>query len=684
MRFRNAVRGIHAARIVFSAIACCMAASPGLARPGGTAIPIAGDRADGPSPGSCASPSASPEPILGLGQANEDREPDLESGIAAFLTLRGWLDDDDMPPLNDPASALKLPGARGVAVVLRHRGRTVAVGTDWPTGTADEHMLRRAFGRALAKAVGDPMIAELPRELRDASLRELAVELDLAARPEPLLGRTFAECVTRFEPGLDGLAMRRGGGNAARWAAWFPSVLQATNISAQPDRAFFALLSDLDLPLKDLPDLVRTDPVGVFRFPSLRLAQSTADELPFIRGRGAPRFSEEHVTRERTVEFASAALSRLALSVAAAIPQAVGKDLGGGGESGLEGIGLFGSYQPVADEFKPIIAPPLEQAIVAWAAASVARSERFPSAVRASARRLAQDLLFDLALRTSAEESPSATVPPMAFAICAIAALGEATALPDPVREFAALARDKLLIPLQTGDTADRSLAALASAMALMGEGRIGSTTDTRDALDALWSSVPPDELVGHLPWLVMGEIAYSRNTGQPLAHADRAMAVAELLFAVQAGFGSLTSEVDLRGGFRLSGASRNSVTSQSLRPGLGMAAMAAHPGFAPPERRAELERRVRALVRFAMELGVDERESRFFRNPLRAEGGVRVSLWDATMPVSANAMAILVAVEAADSLAPGSADGASGQPARDASTPEVSIAPSSRSETEE
>ncbi|MBL9148945.1 MAG: hypothetical protein JNM94_09665 [Phycisphaerae bacterium] len=602
-------------------------------------------------------PAATPPAVAAPADA---REPDLESCIAAFLAARGWLDAGETPPPSDPSTALPLPGTRGVAVILRHRGRFVGSGDDWPVGAGDDRMLRRAFARALARAVGDTVIAALPRDLRDSTLKELSLEIDFAGRPEPLVGRTFAECATRIEPGLDGIAMRRGGGNAARWAAVFPASMAASNLSAAPERGFLGLLGDLELPLKDLPDLVRSDPVGVFRFPSLRLAQTTPTEMPFIRGRGVQRYSDADVTPAAIERFAASTLSRLALSVAAAIPQAVTKELGGGGERGVEGLGLFGNYEPVPDQFTPLIAPPLEQALAAWAAASVSTCERFNPELRERAHRFAVDLLVDLALRTSAEESPSATTPPMAFALCAVSALGDPEKLPAPVREFASLAREKLGVQFKSGNVGDRALATMASAMALVGDGRVAGTTETRAALDALWTAATPPELVGHLPWLALAEVAYAKNTGQPVANGERALQILDVLLPAQAGFGRYPSDDDLRGGFRLTGAGRNSVNSQSLRPGLGLAVIASQPGYLPPERQADLVRRVRSLVRFAMELAVDERESLFFRNPPRCQGGVRVALWDSTMPVAANAMAILVATEAVEALtspAPSQAD---------------------------
>jgi hypothetical protein len=75
--------------------------------------------------------------------------------------------------------------------------------------------------------------------------------------------------------------------------------------------------------------------------------------------------------------------------------------------------------------------------------------------------------------------------------------------------------------------------------------------------------------------------------------------------------------------------------------------------GFVPSgtdEGRATTElfrKRLIALLRFSQELTVSGDLARLFRNPGRVEGGVREALWDSEQHVAANAMALLVNVEA-------------------------------------
>ncbi|MFO0829296.1 MAG: hypothetical protein U0572_14255 [Phycisphaerales bacterium] len=670
MTFRNATRRFAATFVVFPLLLASGAAAQST-RESGTA-----DRNGAPVPrGASGNEQGRPEERSAgqqsttIGVPDDLIEPDLDAAVAAFIKARAWLDGTSLPELSDKASAVPMPGTRGVAVLLRHNGRLIAVGTDWPGGgSGDDRMLRRAVGRAIVRALGDRVISSLPEPVRDTAMRELSLELECAGRPEALVGRTFAECVSRLDPGLDGIAIRRGGGGKATWAATFPAVQYATNTASTPERTIFALLTELDLPLKDLPDLIRNDPIGVFKFQTMRLAQTSPQEMPLIRGRGAPRVIDADVTAERVRSFAMKAMRRLATSGAppdseappttedAGAPGAsTGSASAGTGARAAEGssaaLGILGNYAPVPNEYKPLFAPPLEQALTAWAAASIAASERFTRAERDEARAFATRVLDELAVRSPGEESPTATIPPMAFTLCAVAKLGGEAETTELTRDLARVCREKLAEPLKSGSPVDRPLATLAAAMVLSAESRIASAGDTRTALDAVWTSAPPAELAPQLPWLVLAEMAYALNTGEQIAHAKDALALAELLMSVQAGFGASASEVDLRGGFRLTGASRGGVTSQSLRPGLGLVTMMSQPGFVPDADRSLVETRARALLRFMLELTIDEREAKFFPNADRAKDGVRTALWDSVEPVAANAMAILVAVEALEGV---------------------------------
>ncbi|MBL9119156.1 MAG: hypothetical protein JNL80_04490 [Phycisphaerae bacterium] len=585
------------------------------------------------------------------------REPDVSSCVNAFLAAREWVSMMKAPATSDEASAISLPGVRGIAVMLRFEGRVIGGGEDWPGGVGDDRMLRRAVARAIAEAMGDDLIRNLDPVLRDSSGQRLSIEIDFAGRPEPLLGRTFDDCASRIDRGLDGIALRRGYPGSISWHVAFPSHLIASNTARSPRGTIERLVRESGLPPKDLDELSRIEPIGIFRFVSFRLAQSSPTAPPQPRGRGVSRVIDGEVTRASVVSHAMGILRRFSR----ALPPEEGN------EAMPKGIGLFGNYSPVRDSYEPLIAPPQDQAFVAWAAAAVAVSPSFTDADRAEARALSLRVLRDFIETTPTESRPLDTVPAMAGVVCAIELLiqtpdSDGMPPPEDLLETARLAREKLTERLMRGNNInERALASLAAAMTVGTERRMVLAAELRKLLVSLWGlpkqdssrDSSRDQFISILPWLVLSDTHYARATGEPSVHTTEAHAAMRLLLLVQAGFSELVSETDLRGGFRLNGERRAGVTSQSLRPGLALAGMLAHGGFMPAETPEDIQtiatfrERLVALLRFSQELTMTGDLPLFFRNPKRVEGGVREALWDSDQSVPANAMAVLVDVTA-------------------------------------
>ncbi len=640
MRFRNILRCLLAtSAVILPRVALGAENPPASAHP--------------PTPAPTPTPAPPPTPTPAPPPLDTPREPDVASCVNGFLLAREWISALSAPPADAADSAISLPGVRGVCVLLRFDGRIVGVGEEWPGSVGDDRMLRRAVARAIAAALGDEFLRGLSDEVRAGAGERLMLEIEFAGRPEPLLGRTIDECAARIDRGLDGIAFRRGFPGSIEWFVAFPSRMLASNTARDPRGTLARLIRESGLPDRDLPELARIEPVGTFRFASLRLAQSAPDAPPAPRGRGVTRIIDDEVTRDSVRAHTMGILRRVQRS----LPP----------EDGLEGlprgIGSFGNYIPVRDMYEPMIAPPQDQALLAWAAAAVASSSAFTEEERHEALLLARRLLDDFIETTPTESQPLAVVPAMVGFVCAMELITqEAIAHPDegadPINpdlfDAARIAREKLADRLARGNSpTERSLAAVAAAMTVGTERRFIPAQELKTIIASLWETGDPKQLVGIFPWLVLADAAYARATGEPEVHGQKAQALMKSLFLVQAGFAELAADADLRGGFRLSGERRAGVTSQSLRPGLALAGMLAFSGFVPvegEEGRAVVElfrKRLIALLRFSQELTVSGDLARFYRNPGRADGGVREALWDSEQHVAANAMAVLVNVEA-------------------------------------
>jgi hypothetical protein len=386
--------------------------------------------------------------------AGSERDcPSEAVALAAFLRARAWLDADALPAQSEQAAQLELADTAAVCVILRHAGRVVGYGEDaGEGGVADGLMLRRAVGRAVARALGDETIRNVRELVGDRVTVRLSLELELAGAARPLLGRTIAEAAARVVPGRDGLAVRRGESIVRA----FPSRLCAADIAARPDRTVTALLIDAGLPAKDLNQYATEDRVSVARFASVRLRQDAPEDAPLPVTRAGRTIAPAEVTPAAARVLAMQLAARLAAQVVAAE------------ESGAAsaGVRLLGTLNPTADAYDPPFADTRQTATAALALAHAARSEVLPEALRDSARRAASGLVGTLLERPDADRGD------FVDAVCAIALarLGANGSTPVSAAARAALA-ERMRLALTRVDTASGApnapQAALTAAAAL-------------------------------------------------------------------------------------------------------------------------------------------------------------------------------------------------------------------------
>ncbi|MHC4415879.1 MAG: hypothetical protein ACYS0G_11405 [Planctomycetota bacterium] len=608
---RNAGRCVRATAVVFAAMT------------------VAG----GTGPSEAARPGPAPAEML----------PDAGDVVAAYATLRGWIDGFDLPAPQEPAAAVGLRGARGVCVILRRSGRVVGMGVDTGGG---ELMPRGAAGRALGEVLGDPAVASLPPELADGIGPTLTLELEVAGRPVPLLGRTFGEVTDQLAPGLDGVAVRRG--NA--WALLFPAQMRAANTAGRIERLLPALAVQLGLAPTTLPELSRLYDVSIYRFRTTHLAQPGPDRPPFVTFRGDTIVTESDVTRQSIAALADGIASHL---IAAGSPP--GRPLG-----------VRGTYRPAADRYDPLIAPPLEQALTALA---LARYSAAPGVDRDTAAQAASAGLR--ILRQLQKVAPGEDDPLRSLEACAaIVHAGHdntRTGEDADVRRLVAAATTRVCnayhrehgfvdVDEQTGQSRPippHGQAIVASALGRLlrtGLGRLEPEL-VRAAIDAAWESLPEHRHVSLLPWLGWAERDFAEATHQPIARAAALRKLRTVLDASRFGSPSRPGPPDLEGGFALGAGGRLTATAQTLRPAAFLAGMIRDGVLTPdPESNLALGRHLKTM-RFVMQLATRSSSTWALRNPPRALGGIRAAPWDADQPVAAQALGLITAAETLISL---------------------------------
>lgn len=573
--------------------------------------------------------------------------------VSAYGRVRDWIRAFAVPHPDDPAARTTIAGADGVCVVLRRGGRVVGIGTD--TG-GDELMARRAAGRALSRVLGDQAVANLPVDLRPDFGAGLTVEVEVAGRFVPILGRTFAQIAERLEPGLDGVAMRRGD----TWAVIFPAQARATNTAGRLEAQLPGLAIDLGLTPKGLPDLTRQHGVALYSFRTTHLAQPGPGRPPFETFRGGAVVPEAAVVAQGIIDLADGIARHLLTTV---WPD---ERPGGGGGEYRKPMGVMGDYRAVADQYRPPVAPPIEQALVSLALTRYSQTPSVDVATARAARTAALGILRDLSAAAGPPDDWQADV--MTCGVIVHALLEGDDALADPaLAELLATVEGRVVGAYREGRgfVQDNRFGAPAETIPPYGQALLASALSRRlratpgsldpdlvgRALDRAWQSVPPRQAVNLVPWIGWAEVDFAAATGRPIRNVERLLGLRRAFGESQIGPTTVGAAPDLRGGFRLGAASPGRATAQSTRPAAFLAWMIREPRLTPPrERMLALGRHLRT-VRFLMQLAVTEEDAWSFRNPARALGGLRAAPWDSDQPVAAQALGLIGAAETILSL---------------------------------
>ncbi len=607
-----------------------------------------------------------------IARADDGRLPDAEQVVLAYLTAREWVNAFAMPEPRARESRVPLDDASGLAVILRHNGRVVgSAAVSVSDRTEPDMLLRRALGRALGQVLGNPAVANLPEEIRSEVGTHLTLELEVAGALEPLAGRSFSRIAERLEPGLHGVALRRGG----RVGMLFPAKLRAGNAADQISTRIAGLVGELGLPQTELDTLRRDHQVGVYRFDTTHLAQRSPAEFPFETDRG-----------DRPVDLDEITLDRVTAMTGRLMEHLTGR-LWPGGETAEDhemrdaALGLMGDYRAVSDRFSPLFAPPFEQALGAYAFARLSGADGIDGAWRETAGAFAITLLEELAVIEEGEADPIDSVTACAAIVLAASALAEVEDAPEPdlrAQRMIAAAGDEIIEQLRRATGRSRPVAGLpddgaaappafstahdatlvvAAAIQLIRQGREELRPDElRAMLDLIWSETAEPNHVSLFPWIVLAEREFAEIDPESGPAVDRLRSVRSLVEAARVGDRDRDDHPvpwDLRGGFALGDpeARRLRPTAQMTRPAAGFAMMLRDEALTPAGEREEALEAHRRSLRFLKQLSVRPELEWSYPNPGRARGGIRAAVWDQNQPLAAQIMALLLLVEAHESI---------------------------------
>ena len=607
---------------------------------------------------------------------------------SAFNTIRQWVNKFETPKMTDASSRVELSGATGVCVILRRAGRVMGVGAD---ADSDDLMVRRAVGKAMNEVLADPALSSLTARLRQehgdtanaaialetihADLgRSLAIELEVAGKLIPLLGRSIDQMARRIEPGLDGVGLRH---NQTLELA-FPAHMRALNTGGESAKLLLSIAMKTGISLKEISDLPNRDDVALYSFRTQTLWQASSEQPPQPMVRGDLLVPQESVNQQSITRFADDLAQHLMNSMwpdpppPPRDPQAIGPEPAAAIPA-REPLGLMGDYSPVSDQYRPLLAPPMNQALVAFALKRyvLTHPDGSESVVARRALLAASSLLRDLANITPAEDNPRddlAACAAVIFAVCEEPAVRNDSAVEelfvdavnrinnsfDPASGFV----DRPAGGLSRG-VSPHAQAMIAGAMCrLLNTNSPPVAIDphrVRAAIDAAWQSVPDPQHIALLPWIGWAEHDYAQALRQPISNTSKLKLMIDALNQVCVKAPKDANDValeQLAGGFALMteaaglGEASAQATAQTSRPTAWLACALRNPKLVPPEQANAAWQAHLTTIRFLMQLSVRPELAGFHRAPHRAAGGIRAALWDSDQPVAAQALTLIAASE--------------------------------------
>ena len=592
--------------------------------------------------------SAPSEPAIPSVSAEQSALPDPAGAVATFFAAREWLDS------GGTGTAPATPNdVRSAAAVLRLRGRIVGLGKDAGDGPAGEivaRTLRMAFDDAAARRASQPSAAVDARSLGPL----LTLELELAGAREPLIGRTFEEVARSIEPGECGLQLVDGKRTAYEPA----SHLLARRMASPVSRAVLAMVTELGLPPRELPELQELGGgTAIYASHAIRLSQRTPAGSPIVLARTLAAAPNEPAARSSNAELCAAIAGRLAAQLA---PASAADGIPADASAQMARTGLRGDYVIPADRYEPFAAGPVEQALSAWALARASATDSWPDGLRSETRSTSRAILRALADVDPSERAPAAEPAAVAYATLALADLGDG--VPEDTAAFARAMHETLgtlAAPAALASVRPHVRAAILDAAAA--RDAAGAPTIARERLDAeidaAWKDTPAAELPFVAPFLFDAERRLRGDAWPQRIEPHRASieAARTVLLATQArpiAPDRPASLLDMTGAYPMAGSAAGRISAQSTRAQVFVAMLAGLPGTRGAARDDEDRASLGWATRFVRQLTAPEAVDAVAPSPARARGGVLASPADLAQPLAAQAVAILALSETERALA--------------------------------
>lgn len=535
--------------------------------------------------------------------------PDFQDVERAILAVRAWIQDDLQIPED---SAYSLPNETSVCVVLRHHGQLLGVGV---AHGQEKDPLKTAATTAFVEANRDKAFAKLSPAFKTIASSSISIEVELGGKPIPSPSKNYARFSHKIRKGIDGIGARRQN----TWDIRLPASMRLS-----PRRKITSVLASICLNVGVHPavaisgELPENEDITLYTIPTVTGYQTEMGAQVTLLVRG-----DELVTSEPPLETITSLSHILAKHLIVCTS-----------ESGV----VIGGYQPETDSFSSPIASPFVQIMVANALEEYASLQT--STFREDARSTASNIISDVEKKFYDHD-----VIPIEVAASTVLLLASSPApWSNETVQFMHACRETVMRVsqniVQNQSLSEPSHVCAILALSISEIATNSSNPKVQKLAEDLCllciEGIPLESKISTIPWLFDAVELLNAN-GSKLATES----MDELLSIALASQSTLTEEIDLDGGFFVT--SKEGLVADAR--GLRMIPMLAK-STSPLAEQALLK-----ALRFATQLTTREPRANRFQTPSFALGGVRASLWDATMPTEATAMTLLGVVRAIESI---------------------------------
>lgn len=560
--------------------------------------------------------------------------PKPDAMMKAFGEVRRWVDRWEITPTDGTSKFGNSSGA--ICLTLRYGGRIV--GRSVEVGGPD------ALERAARGAMKDAS-AFFGEKGKPQNAGRIAILLEAAGALIPYEPSSYDDTDLEIPAGIDGVAARAGEGDRQRLRIVFPSMMLTFGHGAErtvgsggqaPGDALAACAANvLEDPAVGIRSDAANDParlmkdrkVTFYRFEVSQLAQISPAESPVFLYRQGKVVPERDVSVASMKAWAEGLTNHLLSRVSVH----------------EKGALVSGLYSPISGA-SVVRAEIAEQALIGMALARASQSGILSADAASRSQDAARAIVRDLA--TADSEKRKVETSPIASA--ALLLTVQTLAIDAPEAKEALVSATRTVRGLLEGSVKAPSVSALGAWAAAGAESKPELVGAAKEAVPAIFRAAPVEKLAAAMPWIVLA--ARSIDPSGEIASAPVLDQWRDLVFqfAMRPQDAGPDGE-DLVGGFVMTGSRAPLPSAQSLRVIAGLAAMLNDDRLTPPAERAKEIARLVPSLRFVRQLMGDEYNGAMYVDPLRAEWGVRNSLWDQRMSGEASALALIALCEAVE-----------------------------------